>query len=67
MLSPTARSSRARLAALERWRPPDDPELVAARRELQADRLADRIHETADDLTEDRRAALLLLLARGGS
>lgn len=56
---------RARLAALSRYRNPDDPEVIDARRQLRAAGLADRIREdvakwpplTAEQC--DRLAALL--------
>ncbi len=39
---------RARIASLSRSRTPDDPELVDARRNLRAERLADYITKTVD-------------------
>ena len=47
---------RARVASLSRDREPDDPELLEARRELQAARFGDRIHDEASkavDATDD--------------
>ena len=60
---------RARVAALSRSRPADDPELLDARRNLVADRLADHIKRTVDQsprLTAAQRDRLALLL-RGPS
>ncbi len=56
---------RARVAALSRDRAPDDPELLDARRNLRAERLAAAIRETVDaapPLTDDQRARLAALL-----
>jgi hypothetical protein len=60
---------RARIASLSRSRTPDDPELVDARRNLRAERLADYIRRTVDSappLSAEQRDRLALLL-RGGS
>lgn len=63
---------RARVASLTRSRTPDDPELVDARRNLKAERLADYISRTVDaapPLTaeqRDRLAALLRPIASAG-
>lgn len=43
-LNTAARSARGRIAALSRSRQPDDPDLVNARKGLQAARLSERIH-----------------------
>jgi len=59
---------RARVASLTRSRRPDDPDLIAARRDLKASRLADYITnvvDTAPPLTADQRDRLAVLL-RGG-
>lgn len=56
---------RARIASLSRSRTPDDPELVDARRNLKAERLADyikRVVDTAPPLTPAQRDRLALLL-----
>lgn len=56
---------RARVASLTRSRTPDDPELVDARRNLRAERLADHIRRQVDDwppLTNEQRARLAALL-----
>ncbi len=56
---------RARIASLSRSRTPDDPELVDARRNLRAERLADYITKTVDaapPLTPAQRDRLALLL-----
>jgi len=59
------RSPRARIAALSRSRVPDDPDLVDARRDLRAARLADYITRTVDaapPLTGEQRDQLAILL-----
>ena len=56
---------RARYAALSRDRAPDDPELLDARRNLRAERLAKAIRETVDaapPLREEQRTRLAALL-----
>lgn len=58
-------AERARVASLSRSRTADDPDLVAARRNLKAERLADYIARTvasAPPLTADQRDRLALLL-----
>jgi hypothetical protein len=63
-------SERARHAALSRRRPPDDPDLLAARRDLKAARLEDHIRRLVDEappLSESQRARLAALLAPDGS
>ncbi|MBB1493513.1 hypothetical protein J4N02_04735 [Propioniciclava sp. MC1595] len=67
-ISPNWRVERGRIAALTRSRTPDDPELLAARRDLKAARLAEHITEVVDaapPLTEAQRAALAALLRAG--
>lgn len=59
---------RARVASLTRSRTADDPELVNARRNLKAERLADYILKTVDaapPLTAAQRDRLALLLNSG--
>lgn len=59
---------RARIASLSRSRTPDDPELLGARRDLRAVRLADHIAKVvaeAPPLTPEQRDRLTGLL-RGG-
>lgn len=59
---------RARIASLSRSRTPDDPDLLEARRNLRAERLADHIKRTVDaapPLSAEQRDRLALLL-RGG-
>lgn len=61
-------AERARVASLSRSRPPDDPDLVNARRNLKAERLADyieRVVDAAPPLSSAQRDRLALLL-RGG-
>ena len=56
---------RARIASLSRSRQPDDPELLAARRNLRAERLAiyiKRTIDTKDALTPEQRDDLARLL-----
>ena len=56
---------RARVASLSRSRTPDDPDLIAARRNLRTERLADYIKRTVDaapPLTAEQRDRLALLL-----
>ncbi len=57
--------SRARVGALSRDRSPDDPILIAARRDLRAARLEDYITRTVDaapPLTPEQRDRLAVLL-----
>jgi len=60
---------RARVASLTRSRQPDDPDLIAARRNLRVERLADYISRTVDaapKITPEQRDRLALLLRAGG-
>ena len=71
MQSPTKSSwthHRARVAALSRDRLPDDPDLIEARRDLRAERLADQIRKTVDAAPPLSREQLdrLATLLRGG-
>jgi hypothetical protein len=61
-------AERARVASLSRSRTPDDPDLVAARRDLKAERLADYIRRTVDaaPALDDAQRDRLALLLRGG-
>lgn len=57
---------RARLASLSRSREPDDPDVIAARRDLAAERLALHIKRTVDaapPLTDEQCVRLASLLA----
>jgi Spy/CpxP family protein refolding chaperone len=57
--------NRARVGALSRSRDEDDPELLAARRDLKAARLTDYVQRTlasAPPLTPEQRAKLAELL-----
>ncbi len=68
MLNSTVFAARGRHNALKRYRSPDDPELVDARRQLKAEHLAAYIKKTVDEappLTPEQRDRLALLL-RGG-
>lgn len=65
---PTWRQSRGKVAGLSRKRTQDDPELLAARRDLKEARLADYIRRTVDaapPLTPEQRDKLALLLTGG--
>lgn len=56
---------RARVASLTRSRTPDDPDLLNARRDLKAERLAKYIREcvdTAPPLSAEQRDRLATLL-----
>lgn len=59
-------AERARYASLCRSRTPDDPDLLAARRDLRASRAEDYIRalvDTAPPLTAEQRTRLAALLA----
>ena len=61
-------AERARVASLSRSRTPDDPDLIAARRNLKAERLADyitRVVDGAPPLSAAQRDRLALLLRPG--
>jgi hypothetical protein len=60
---------RARVASLTRSRSDDDPDLVEARRDLKAERLADSIRRAVDSappLNLEQRQKLAALLSGGG-
>lgn len=62
-------AERARVASLSRSRTPDDPDLLEARRNLRAARLAEHITRVVDEappLTTEQRDRLAILL-RGGA
>lgn len=67
----TVLSHRGRIAALSRSRTPADPELVDARRDLAAEKLAEHIKQVVDGfppLSDEQRLRLASLLrASGGS
>lgn len=56
-------SERARVASLTRSRAPDDPDLLAARRNLQAARLEDQVARAVDDPAQLARAARIVRTA----
>jgi hypothetical protein len=58
---------RARYASLTRSRPVDDPELIAARRNLRAERLADHVRKVLaeDPLTPEARGQIANILTGG--
>lgn len=61
---------RARVAALSRSRSADDPDLIDARRNLRAERLAIAIRRAVDQappLTDEQRHRLADLLAPRGA
>jgi len=58
-------TERARVAALSRSRTPDDPEYLAAKRDLRAARAEDYIRKLVDGappLSDAQRTALAVLL-----
>ena len=62
-------SARAKLGALVRHRPPDDPELADARRELIAANLEDQVRKAvakAPPLTESQLTRLTAILRGDG-
>lgn len=64
-ISSTAAHHRARIAALSRDRKPDDPELVAARRDLAYERLAEHVRKVVDaapPATPDQLARIAAIL-----
>lgn len=67
-MSRTLLHHRGRVAALSRSRPADDPDLLAARRDLAAEHLAESIARavaTAPPFTLEQRARLSQLLLSG--
>jgi hypothetical protein len=65
------RSERARIAGMSSRpnRPPDDPELIAARRSLRALRLEEHVQEVlagAPPLSDEQRERIAALLRAGG-
>ena len=62
-------SERARVASLSRSRTPDDPELVDARRNLRAERLAAEIEATVSKFPKltDAQCERLARLLRAGA
>jgi hypothetical protein len=72
--SPATAHRRARVGALSRDRHPDDPELLAAKRDLAAANIEDyvtRVISAAPPLTDEQRCRLAELLRpvrlRGGA
>jgi hypothetical protein len=64
-ISPETAHARARKAALTRSRAGDDPDMIAAERDLHAANLADHIRRTVDawpPLTSEQRDRLATLL-----
>lgn len=63
--SPDVASARARSAAYQRHRAPDDPDLVTARRDLAAVTLEQHVRkivEAAPPLTDEQRERIAALL-----
>jgi len=61
---------RARVASLSRSRKSDDPELIEARRNMRAERLAEhvaRVVAEAPPLTDEQRERIAALLRAGGA
>jgi hypothetical protein len=64
-ISKAAAHHRARVAALSRDRRPDDPDLLDARRDLHAERLAERVAQVVAELpplTVEQRERIATLL-----
>ncbi len=62
------RNARARIGALSRSRTPDDPDLIAARRDLHAAMLEEHINKVVTGwppLSADQRDRLAVLLRPG--
>ncbi len=62
------RSDRARVAALTRSRPADDPELIEARRAFKKERLAEQVRRAVSEppaLTGEQLAEIGAILAGG--
>lgn len=61
---------RARIASLSRSRQSDDPELIEAKRNLRAQRLADHVTKVlaeAPPLSDEQRGQIAQILRGGGS
>jgi len=68
-LTPAAAHHRARIGALSRDRKPDDPELLEARRQLRAERLAEHVKRVVAQLpplTDEECQRIAALLTAGG-
>lgn len=64
------KSGRGRVAALTRSRPPDDPELVAARQDLKALRLEAHVRKVLTEAprpTDEQLQRIASLLRAGGA
>jgi hypothetical protein len=64
-ISAQARIARGRVGSLSRSRPPDDPDLRAARRVVAVEALQDHIRIAIPDLFPEDRIRLAALLANG--
>ena len=68
-MTTTWTAKRAKLAALSRHRPADDPEVLEAARDLRAARLEDHVAKVvalAPPLSDDQRARITRLLRGSG-
>lgn len=66
--SPAVAHNRAIVGALRRYRDPDDPKVVEARRNLAAERLHEYVESVIRDwppLSDDQRARIVGLLQAG--
>lgn len=64
-MSSTWQHERGRVASLTRSRPPDDPELIEARRNLRAARASEYVQQlvaSSPPLTQEQRSHLAALL-----
>jgi len=63
--SASTRKAHARKAALTRWRNSADPELAAAAKDLEAEKIADHAQKVVDgwpELTPEQKAKIAILL-----
>lgn len=69
MTAPTIKSRRAKVASFTRSREPDDPEFIAAKRDLAAAVLEKHVAEVvskAPPLTPEQRDRIAAILRSGG-
>lgn len=67
-ISPAVAHYRAKIAAKSRVLAPDNPELLAAKRDLAAEKLVEHVQRAVDaapPLTEDQRTRIAALLRVG--
>ena len=68
--SPAVARPRAVAGALSRYRPPDDPELLAAKRDLAAEMLAEHVERVVrglGPLTDEQTRRIAQLLQAGAA